>query len=220
MSIFPTYYDTATTNLLYLDNGSYSACDTDFFVGPPGPVGPPGVGEKGARGDKGDPSTVPGPRGPQGASMPGMKGDKGDQGIPGIVDLTSIMGQINTTINAAISAAISAIPPSSVKFISSEIAITNEVSVAHGLGTIPFSVKASLRNKVTEADYLPGDEIDIPIAAYTGGAGGSPYTNTFYANATNIGYSWNGSLAVADKINASLVLITPAKWVFIFRAQT
>lgn len=94
-----------------------------------------------------------------------------------------------------------------------------EISVAHGLGAVPFGVSASMVCLSADLGYSVGDEVSLPAASYSGGAGGSSENGgTIWKNATTVGYSYN-TLSINPKSGTTPAQPTSlANWELVFRA--
>jgi hypothetical protein len=89
-----------------------------------------------------------------------------------------------------------------------------EITIAHGLATLPKLLNVFIRNKTIEANYAVGDE-----------ASPFPYSNGISASgsvswdSTNIYISFSGSgIQLNNKTTGVAFTVTPANWKIVARA--
>ena len=102
------------------------------------------------------------------------------------------------------------------RFESAPQAVALSVSVAHGLGAIPFQYSARYRCATAEHGYDIGDEIDVTARDDAPGQGAASTS----CDATNI--SWSASVTTIRAVakgGTTLVALTPANWRLVFRAS-
>lgn len=95
------------------------------------------------------------------------------------------------------------------------IAYSDDISVAHGLGSVPRMVLAVLRCKTTDLGYAVGDEVSMPVSR----SGGDQATYTLFANSTNIGMAMGASdWAIPTKTGGAPAAIDSGDWRVVLRA--
>ena len=103
------------------------------------------------------------------------------------------------------------------RFESAEQALATTVDVAHGLGAVPWGMRAIIRCKTADLGYAVNDEVDVTAVRHTSGlvihAAGADATNAFWRISSLPG------LQLPNKATpATVAAITPASWRLVFRA--
>ena len=101
------------------------------------------------------------------------------------------------------------------KFASSEVALSatgSLINTAHGLSGTPQAVHAVLVCQSTEANYDPGDELDISQTGANPTLGALIFN--WSGNTTNVSLAYNSSFApvALDKSSGAATTLTPGKW--------
>lgn len=147
---------------------------------------------------------------------------------PGIIQLAT-QTEVNTGTDthkavtpATLSTGLTSLLPAHIGFSnffqSTPQAISNNVTVAHGLATQPVLFTCVLKNTTAEAGYSIGDEINLPTPAYPGGAGGTTFNDGISSSATNLTFSYSVTIAIANKSTGAVFDINNANWKLVFRA--
>lgn len=96
--------------------------------------------------------------------------------------------------------------------------VGTKTTVAHNIGMSPRQVMFSLRCKVSEAGYIPGDEI-----IHSGGGGNTTYTYKWATNKTRVSISFTtsstNSCSAANLTTGADQQLTPGRWRLIIDAE-